>query len=280
MKKRINIVLCTGLLLLIFSGQSAGQVTRKPYLQIPAPSGIVVRWQTGTGEVSNLYYGTSASSLTHVATESTDERIYHEVKVTGLKPSTKYYYSVDGPNEGTEDQYFITPPESGRASPVRIWVISDFGQTNSDMNARRLETVARWDTFNNTSYHANFVLSLGDQTEDDAIYQIQHNFFDQLEKVLINTPIYTVVGNHDSHDSLYNYLRTYTLPANGEARGVANPSPQFVHYPMFPVYFSAPGVEGSVVVDINDNKLNLWFLCDEINSEGSHVWDHFTIVKN
>jgi predicted phosphodiesterase len=147
--------------------------------------------------------------------------------LTGLTPNTKYFYSVDGPSRGVEDQYFITTPVKGAETPVRIWVISDFGQTNSRDNERRLETVAQWKAFNNNDYHASFILSLGDQTEDDAIYQIQHNYFSQLESVLKNSPLYTTVGNHDDHDSLYNYLRTFTLPAKAEAGGVASNTEEY-----------------------------------------------------
>ena len=114
--------------------QVSSQVTRQPYLQIPTPNSIVIRWQTGTGEIGNVLYGTTISALTNKVRESDDERIYHEVKMTGLIPSTKYYYSVDGSSAGNEAQYFITPPENGKATPVRIWLISDFGQTNSDQN--------------------------------------------------------------------------------------------------------------------------------------------------
>lgn len=411
----------------------SGQVTRKPYLQIPTPSSVIVKWQTATGVVGKLNFGASPSELLQTAPEPDVERIYHEVKVTGLQPDTKYYYSVTGPQKGSKEQYFITPPLAGKPVPVRIWVISDFGQTSSQQNPRRQETVARWDTFNNNSCHASFLLSIGDQTEDDAIYQIQHDFFNQVENVLINSPLYPTIGNHDNHDTLRNYLKTFTLPASGEAGGapsgtekyysfdysnihvvvlcteiydsagmkeqtawlrkdleknrqkwliaclhqpfhsggyhpsdgnkstqerrgewlpllfahgadlilqghnhiyersymvdnlvgkamevtaankidtclgredegkpyfkkavngkgtifltcasggVANPAKNFVRYPIFPVYYNARKVEGSLVIDVKDNRLDASFICNEINEKGSHIWDYFTIIKN
>jgi len=199
-----------GLLFILFLlsiGVSA-QVTRQPYLQIPTPNSMVVRWQAGTGVVGKLYYGISKTELKDCINESKEERIYHEVKISGLSPGTKYFYSVDGPSTVNEDQYFITPSKVTSDSPVRIWVISDFGQSTSKDNERRFETVNQWRLFNSNSYHASFVLSLGDQTEDDATYQIQHNYFNQLENVLKNSPLYPTIGNHDNHDSLTNYLKT------------------------------------------------------------------------
>ena len=221
-----------GLLFILFLlsiGVSA-QVTRQPYLQIPTPNSMVVRWQAGTGVVGKLYYGISKTELKDCINESKEERIYHEVKISGLSPGTKYFYSVDGPSTVNEDQYFITPSKVTSDSPVRIWVISDFGQSTSKDNERRFETVNQWRLFNSNSYHASFVLSLGDQTEDDATYQIQHNYFNQLENVLKNSPLYPTIGNHDNHDSLTNYLKTFTLPAEADAGGIASHTEKYYSF--------------------------------------------------
>ena len=139
-----------------------------------------------------------------------------------MSPGTKYFYSVDGSAKGNNDQYFITAPKIGSKDSVRIWVISDFGQTSSKDNKRREETVDVWKKFNGNNTHADFVLSLGDQTEDDTRFQIQHNYFNQLEDVLKVSPLYTLEGNHDNHDKLVNYYKTFDHPKNGEAGGVAS----------------------------------------------------------
>ncbi|MGB2868081.1 MAG: metallophosphoesterase family protein [Bacteroidota bacterium] len=423
----------TLLLLLLLPTLVSAQVTRQPYLQEPTPTSVIIRWQSGTGVIGSVHYSTSASSLPTKIVESADEKIYHDVRLTDLAPSTKYYYSVDGSSKGTEEQYFVTPPPPGNGTPIRIWAISDFGQTSSRENARRLETVSQWKSFNNNSYHASFVLSMGDQTEDDAIYQLQHNFFDQLEQVLRSSPLYTIVGNHDGHDSLYNYERTFSVPTNAEAGGIAsgtvkyysfdyanvhvvslcteihddagrkaqrewlkkdldnnkqewliacmhqpfhsggyhpsdevefgqsqrsdwlpvledhgvdlvlqghnhvyersylldnligmtttlteankkntgngredgdgpylkkkglphqgtvfitvpsggvsNPTKSFRHYQIFPFYFPGSDNEGSVVIDIHGDRMDVTFLCNEKNDKGSHVWDYFAIKK-
>ena len=209
-------------LLILSSTLISAQVIRQPYLQIPTPNSVVISWISGTGVPGEVYYGTSPDSLNRHVLESEAEEIYHEVEIPGLLPGTKYYYSVGRRAKGNEDQYFVANPEAGSSVPVRIWVISDFGQTNSDQNDERMETVAQWKAFNNGSYHADLVLSLGDQTEDDSRYQLQHNYFNQLEKVLLNTPLYTLIGNHDNHDGSMNYLSTFALPADAEAGGVAS----------------------------------------------------------
>ncbi len=229
---KIHFIHPTGLLMffLLLSLQVSAQVTRQPYLQIPTPTSVIISWQSGTGIPGNVYYGTSVSTLTENIIESDYEEIYHDVEISGLTPSTKYFYSVDGPSKGTEEQYFITAPSIGDNTPVRIWVIADFGQTNSDQNEQRLETVAQWKSFNDNSYHADFVISLGDQTEDDSRYQLQHNFFNQLENVLKNSPLYTAIGNHDNHDSMQNYLSTFDLPAEAESGGIASGTEKYYSF--------------------------------------------------
>ncbi|MFC2116832.1 metallophosphoesterase, partial [Bacteroidota bacterium] len=217
-------------ILFLLSLPATAQVTRQPYLQIPTSTSVVVSWQSGTGEVGNVYYGTKVSSLTQKIVESENEEIYHEVEISGLIPNTKYYYSVDGSPTGTEEQYFTTAPPAGSNSPVRIWVISDFGQTNSGQNDERLETVAQWKSFNKDSYHADLVVSLGDQTEDDSRYQLQHNYFNQLEKVFLNTPLFTAIGNHDNHDGMQNYLSTFALPAGAESGGIASGTEEYYSF--------------------------------------------------
>lgn len=419
------------LILFLLSTQVPAQVTRQPYLQMITPTSVIICWHSATGVIGNIYWGTTIFSLTEKAIESDYEEIYHEVEIGGLNPDTKYYYSIDDSTKGTEEQYFITAPPAGSSNPVRIWVISDFGQTNSDQNERRLETVGQWKSFNNNSNHADIVLSLGDQTEDDSRYQLQHNYFMQLEKVLKNSPLFTVIGNHDNHDSLCNYLSTFALPARGETRGIASGTEKyysfdyanihvvvlcteiedeegrkaqiewlkndldnngqdwliacmhrpfhsggyhrtdveqdaqdrrnewlpvledhgidlvlqghnhvyersylldnligktttvtdaniinrglgredkdgaylkkkntphqgtifvevpgggvatenFEHYSIFPVYYSGYDYEGSVVVDVHGNRMDVQFLCNEVNEKGSHIWDYFTIIK-
>ena len=273
--------------LLIFSFVPAlSQVTRQPYLQIPTPTSITIRWQTGTGIAGKVYYGSSISDLGNSIIESEEERIYHEVNINNLKPSTKYFYSVESESKGKENQYLITPPENGQGIPVRIWVISDFGQSNSDQNERRLQTIDRWKSFNNDDYHASFVLSLGDQTEDDAIYQIQHNYFSQLEKVLTVSPLYTTIGNHDNHDSTVNYLNTFTLPQKGEAGGVPSGTEKYYSFDYSNIHvvvlcseiYDAAGRKAQVdwlKKDLENNKQGWLIACmhQPLHSAGYHPTD-------
>jgi predicted phosphodiesterase len=428
---KIHFVALIAVWLFLISLQVSAQITRQPYLQKITPTSVIISWHSGTGVIGKLYYGTSVSTLTEKITESDNEEIYHEVEIKGLNPGTRYYYSVDDSTKASDEQYFITTPPAGSTGPVRIWVISDFGQSDSDQNTRRIETVNQWKLFNNDNYHADIVLSLGDQTEDDSRYQLQHNYFMQLNNVLLNSPLFTVIGNHDNHDSLCNYLSTFALPARAEAGGIPSGTEKyysfdyanihivvlcteiddeegnkaqvewlkkdldnnrqdwliacmhrplhsggyhrsdieqdfqerrnewlpvledhgvdlilqghnhvyersylldnligktttltdsniinrglgredkdgayykkmnaphqgtifvevpgggvatdnFEHYSIFPVYYSGLEYEGSLVIDVQGNRMDVHFLCDEMDEKGSHIWDYFTIIK-
>jgi hypothetical protein len=47
-----------------------------------------------------------------------------------------------------------------------------------------------------------------------------------------------------------------------------------------PVVVKGAGFEGSLVIDVNGStQMDVKFLCNALDSSGSHVWDHFTITK-
>jgi hypothetical protein len=205
------------LLLLLFGIQASAQVVRQPYLQVLTPESIVVRWNTISSDTGRVHYGLNPEALTGTVAES-EARTFHEVKISGLTPSTRYYYSIDT-LEGLEKQYFVTSPPPGDKGKPRFWVIADFGQSSISDNTARKFTLRRWKDFNNGSYHANLVLSLGDQTENDTQEELQLAFFDMLDSVLRNSPLFTLEGNHDAYDGLVNYRKTFTVPEDGEAGG-------------------------------------------------------------
>ncbi len=48
-----------------------------------------------------------------------------------------------------------------------------------------------------------------------------------------------------------------------------------------PVVFRGSDYEGSLVVDVDgSNRMDVKFLCDELDAKGSHIWDYFTILKS
>ncbi|MBA3709979.1 MAG: fibronectin type III domain-containing protein, partial [Planctomycetes bacterium] len=109
-------------------------VIRGPYLQMASPSAIVVRWRTNNAINGRVRYGTVAGSLTANADKAavgTD----HEVAITGLTPSTRYYYSVGTTTAtiaGDATYTFVTTPVTGTPKATRVWVLGDPGTGNAN----------------------------------------------------------------------------------------------------------------------------------------------------
>jgi hypothetical protein len=228
----MRFILITGkglwLFLFLISTSLRAQVTRQPYLQILTPTSIVVRWNTENSDTGKVHYGLSMDALTNTISE-TESGTFHELKISGLTPATRYYYSIDTLS-GTDEQYFITSPPPGNTGKTRIWVISDFGQTDVDDNVERMKTVNRWKIFNDENYHSDFILSLGDQTENDIQVELQTTYFDLLDQVLPNSPLFTIEGNHENYDGMVNYKATFSVPESGEAGGYPSNSQDYYSF--------------------------------------------------
>jgi phosphodiesterase/alkaline phosphatase D-like protein len=141
MKKVFNLTL-VGLLLLLSEAfsQSAVSIVRGPYLQIGTSTSIILKWKTNIATDSKVRYGTSAQNLSGTLSNTTESSLMHEVQIKGLKPSTKYYYSVETSTtvlQGNLENYFITSPAPGTKKPTRIWVIGDAGTNATAQNQVR-----------------------------------------------------------------------------------------------------------------------------------------------
>ncbi|KAJ6088418.1 acid phosphatase AphA [Penicillium sp. IBT 16267x] len=116
------------------------------------PEGINIHYQTpfGLGKNPAVYWGTHprfltnkavGKSITYNRTPSCSEvktvtmcnEFFHNVEITGLKPSSTYYYKIPAANGTTESQVlsFTTAQEAGAAKDFTVAVIMDMGYTNA-----------------------------------------------------------------------------------------------------------------------------------------------------
>ncbi|TSA23024.1 T9SS C-terminal target domain-containing protein [bacterium] len=278
-RKQILLFLC------LITSMALAQITRQPYQQIVTPNSITIRWDTQTSEVGTVHYGASVTSLTSTQSESS-ARTKHEITIVGLSPKQKYYYSVAGTTGGAFDQYFVTAPPTGSAQSTRIWVVSDFGQSNSTSDdTRRLQTVGFWKAFNNNDVHADVLLSLGDQSEEDTEAQLQANYFNQLQDVLKCTPLFTIAGNHEDTDGEVNYKADFTLPTRAEAGGSPSGTEDYYSFNFANIHFVALTVENNVSIsgaqktwlqnDLANNKSDwlIAYMHRPMHSAGYHPTD-------
>ncbi len=219
----------------------AAAVNRGPYLMMGTPSSMVVRWRTDVATNSRVQFGTTQGNLTSTVDDATSTT-EHEVRITGLTPETKYYYSVgstSGVLSGNDaTTFFKTGPLAGTARPTRIWVIGDAGTGSSVQtsvyNAYLAATGATY---------TNLWLMLGDNAYNsgtDAEYTSK--MFNIYGTMFKQSSLWPTIGNHDavSADSATQtgpYYAQFTMPRNAEAGGVASGTEAYYSFDYGNIHF-------------------------------------------
>jgi len=216
-------------------------VTRGPYLQQPTPQSVIVRWRTDTESDSEVKYGTSpgpygASVKDYAVTTN------HEIKITGLNPDTKYYYTAGSIGAqlagGDEDSFFFTAPVENGSAAARIWVIGDPGTGNSAQRSVRDAFYAY-----SRSQEADMILSLGDNAYGSGSdSEFQEKFFNVYKSIMKNTPLWSAFSNHDgiksdSPTQSGPYYDSFSFPAKGEAGGVASGTEAYYSFNFGDIHF-------------------------------------------
>ena len=235
--------------------QAATTVIRGPYLQIATPSSMVVRWRTDTTEGSVVSYGLERNALTSSA-KAEGVSAEHIVRLSGLQPNTKYYYSVgavavpppaadkkasataeDAPGRAAINT-FTTPPLPGGPPPPPLWVLGDPGTKNA------IATAVRDVYYKYTGNRATDLwLLLGDNAYPegtDADYQ--KAIFEMYPKTLATSPVWPALGNHDqkSANSATQsgvYYDIFTLPTLGEAGGLMSGTEAYYSFDYANIHF-------------------------------------------
>lgn len=220
---------------------------RGPYLQVATSNSILVRWRTDALSRSRVRYGTSPDHRDQVVDDG-QLVTEHGVKLTGLQPGTKYYYSIGSISDtlqGDRDNCFVTFPERGTEKPYRIAVLGDCG-TNSVNQRNVRDALVKYLGDNPLD---NWII-LGDNAYPhgtDAEYQ--SNFFNVYQEAFLKKyPLYPTMGNHDYHDLDYDssvaqthhdvaYFHDFSLPQQGEAGGTPSHSPSYYAYDLGNIHF-------------------------------------------
>jgi hypothetical protein len=222
---------------------------RGPYLQVATNNSIVIRWRTNTLTRSVVTYGTSVEKLDHTTEDST-LTFEHKVKLTGLTPRTKYYYSIGGGYGDTLQigaaNHFVTLPVPGTEGPYRIGVFGDCGNNSSNQRIVRDQVVKYLG--NDKSMDAWILL--GDNAYNNGTDpEYQEKFFNIYKDVFLKQyAVFPAPGNHDYND-LYRfktsaqsthdiaYYQNFSMPTEGEAGGVASHNPAFYSFDIGNIHF-------------------------------------------
>ena len=203
----------------------APRLTRGPYLQMATPDSIVVRWRTDALAEGTVLYGTTPENATNKVSHA-GKLAEHVVRIGGLKPSTRYLYSIQGLTPklrqfGPEWSAFTTPPPRGTPKPTRVWVLGDPGTATRNQAAVR-DAFLKW----TGDRSPDLWLMLGDNaysTGTDAEYQ--KAVFAMYPDTLRTSPLWPTLGNHDAGSANSGtesgvYYDIFTLPARGQAGGL------------------------------------------------------------
>jgi len=220
-----------------------GDVLRGPYLQRASDSEVTIRWRTLNRRDAVVRFGTNAANLNQQASNFKVGK-NHYVRIKGLNPDTRYYYSVgdstDSFTPGT-DQYFNTHPVPGNSSPTRIWVLGDSGTANANAAAVR----DAYFQFNGDS-HADVWLMLGDNAYNDGTdAEYQNAVFDMYPQTLRNSILWSTLGNHDGHTADSDtqsgpYYNIFTFPKAGESGGLASGTEAYYSFDYGNIHFGWP----------------------------------------
>ena len=240
-----SIVFC---LFFIFSdGQ---ELIRGPYLQMGTSTSMNVRWRTDVPSISRVRYGTSLGSLINMVEDLTP-KTEHELKVTGLSPNTKYWYSIEGSVgilQGDGENYFQTLPSVGEKQLYRIGVFGDCGSNNTNQLNVRNSMIS----YLGTNYMNAWIL-LGDNAyPNGSDGQYTTGFFNYYkDKFLKQNPLYPAPGNHDydlpadartTHNNAYYSI--FTMPAAGEAGGYPSGSESYYSFDIGNIHFISLSSDG------------------------------------
>ncbi|MDH3246356.1 MAG: metallophosphoesterase, partial [Saprospiraceae bacterium] len=244
-----------------------------------------IRWRTNLPTASKIWYGRSPDQFTDSLFQG-GSRVDHRLQLAALESSTVYFYAVGDTNGvltyddkgyfkneyvGPDlNHFFKTSPPNGSEETVSIWVLGDAGTKNDRQRAVR-------DAFYeyNESPHADLILALGDNAYVDGTDQeYQLAWFENMyERSLINTVVWSAVGNHDLHVAESRsesgpYYEIFDFPTAGEAGGRPSGTEAYFSFDYANIHFVSINTEDA---DRSPDGPMLKWLEDDLNTN-SQDW--------
>lgn len=217
-------------------------LTRGPYLQMGSTSAMTLRWRTDQAADSRIEVGTTYGTYPLQATNAS-QTTEHEVRISGLKPATRYYYRFGSATQDLQsgwDNFFTTAPPANNQDKVRVAVLGDCGRNDNNIQTK---TLASYLNFVKDK-PADLLLLLGDNAYPDGTdAEYQKMFFNAYSPTILkNHVMFPAPGNHDYHTTSLNsrqapYYQVFTLPTKGESGGLASGTEAFYSYDWGNIHF-------------------------------------------
>ena len=240
----------------------AQTLTRGPYLQMGNQTGVTIRWRSSTATDSRVTFGTVFGTYT-TTVDSATVTTEHIVRISGLTPDTKYYYTIGSTTatlQATNTNYVTTVPPANTTRKLRFLALGDCG--NASTNQIDVKNAA-------ISYlganDLDALLTIGDNAYNAGLdaTEFQPEFFDIYKNDLFkNKKLYMIPGNHDYGNSSANtgvrnndYYKNFTLPTAAELGGIASGTEAYYSYDIGDVHLVALdsyGMENSNTTKLYD----------------------------
>lgn len=220
-------------------------LTRGPYIQKANNGSVVLKWRSDIAVDSKVTFGADTGSLVNTVLD-TSKVLEHTLLVSGLKPYTKYYYTIgtsQGVMQGNTDNYFVTTPEDGRIGKYTFWVAGDCGNNSTNQQ----QVLSRYNSYIGDNITDGFLL-MGDNAYNSGTdAEFTSNFFNIYKgTILKHAALWPVPGNHDYENSATRqddhampYYTIFDVPSNGGSGGVASNTEAFYSYNYGNVHFLA-----------------------------------------
>lgn len=236
---------------------------RAPYIQMLTPDSVVIRWITTDNQLGIIRFSEDYQYLSSIELEESPTK-NHTVKLSNLKPATKYYYQtgeVDSfQNIDVEHQWFYTP--SLVTVPTRIWVMGGSGMPGETLDQVR-DSAFEWmrqqprnSAAESESVNPGLIdvwIALGDMAyQSGSNAQYQSALFEPYADLLANTVLWPIYGHRD--DRRWAYFKIFNVPENAEVGGVASHTENYyamdysnVHFVMLDSQASDRSTDGEML---------------------------------
>jgi len=202
-KRRTFSLLVAGAMTVV--GARAGaqvRVLKGPYLMDVRPDSVAVLAELSSVASLEVTAETESGERASVSSPPMD---FHEVVLSSLAPDTRYEYVVRTSDTELGRGTFVTAPLPGEG-PVRFLVFGD-NRSNSVAHQAVIRTML--------GQSGEFVLNTGDMVAKGSDPADWQELFDIERPLLRDTPLYTVLGNHEIYSDgsgLARYQRYLRAP--------------------------------------------------------------------
>lgn len=166
-----------------------GTFTSLPWLMNVTPDGVSVMWETSDVVAGEVYWGFSPDEMVAVVSESAS-RNTHEVRLSGLPPSTTIWYRVGQRGSAIEPLSFRTAPEPSLDASYSfvVWGDNQNGpSTFSDLTPMMADL------------DPDFAVSTGDCVQNGTRREFREQLLVPIGPLASRVPFLVGAGNHERY---------------------------------------------------------------------------------